>query len=93
MIVLERSVSATRREFLHGLGLAFPGQVCDLGATLRVRDGESEMEIQLQAGPERRIAALRLPTLGVRIAFVAGSLDAQRAMLARMDLAMQRGGG
>jgi hypothetical protein len=93
MITLEREMSASRAEFLHGLRLAFPQGVEEDGGLLKVGDGDTAMEIELAPLPDRAIALLRLPNLKVRIRFTAGSREAQRAMLARMDRAMQRGGG
>jgi hypothetical protein len=51
------------------------------------------MEIAIAPLPPRVIALLRLPRLEVRIRFTAGTTEQQQAMLARMDRAMQRGGG
>ncbi|RLJ65200.1 hypothetical protein [Sulfurisoma sediminicola] len=93
MITLEREMSASRGEFLHGLGLAFPGRVEESGGLLRVDDGAAAMEIALTPLPDRTIALLRLPNMKVRIRFTTGSREQQEAMLARMDRAMQRGGG
>ena len=93
MITLEREMSASRKEFLHGLGLAFPGRVEESGELLRVDDNEATMEIALTPLPDRSIALLRLPNMKVHIRFTAGSPEKQQAMLARMDRAMQRGGG
>lgn len=93
MITLEREVSASPREFLHGLRLAFPAGVDAGGETIRASDGLAAMEIELVPLPDRRIALLRLPTMRVHIRFTVGSPEQQRAMLARMDRAMQRGGG
>jgi hypothetical protein len=93
MITLEREMSASRAEFLHGLWLAFPDGIAESGGLLRVADGGAAMEIELSPLPDRSIALLRLPNLKVRIRFIAGSRDEQQAMLARMDRAMQRGGG
>jgi hypothetical protein len=93
MITLEREMSASRGEFLHGLRLAFPQGVEEAGALLKVGDGDAAMEIALTPLPDRRIALLRLPNMKVHIRFTAGSPEKQQAMLARMDRAMQRGGG
>lgn len=51
------------------------------------------MEITISVLPPRNIAALRLPRLQVTIRFTQGTANAQAALLARMDRAMQRGGG
>jgi hypothetical protein len=93
MIALDREVSASPREFLHGLRLAFPEGVAEYGERIRVTDGAATMEIAFTPLPDRRIALLRLPNMRVHIRFTAGSQQQQQAMLARMDRAMQRGGG
>ena len=90
---VEREVSATRGAFLHGLRLAFPHSLTETDEGARVCEQTAAMEIAIAPGPDRQIALLRLPTVRVRIRFVAGSAEDQRAMLARMDAAMQRGGG
>lgn len=90
---LIREMAATETEFRHGLALAFSQGVSESGGILRVEAGEAAMEISLERLPSRIIAALCLPSLRVRIRFVAGMPDRQKEMLARMDRAMQRGGG
>ncbi len=91
--MLEREVSATPEEFRRGLALAFPGLVVATGDVLRVDDGRVAMEISLTPGTSRVIAAITLSRLHVTIKFVRGTTSEQKSMLARMDLAMQRGGG
>jgi hypothetical protein len=91
--MLEREVSATPDEFRRGLALAFPGLVVEINNVLRVDDGGAAMEISLTPGISRVIAAITLPSLHVTIKFLRGTTAEQAAMLARMDLAMQRGGG
>jgi hypothetical protein len=49
--------------------------------------------VEAGAGPERRIAAIRLPTLRVADRFIGGSDADRHALLARLDRAMHRGGG
>lgn len=90
---LRREVAASVAEFAHGLDLAFPGALS--GGPLRyvVVLSEAAMQIDLEPQADRRIAALALPCLAVRIRFTAGSPAACAAMLDRMDRAMQRGGG
>jgi hypothetical protein len=51
------------------------------------------MEFLFTPLPDRRIAVLRLPNMRIQIRFTRGSHQEQQAMLARMHLAMQRGGG
>lgn len=90
---LDREVSAHPQEFRRGLLLAFPGCVTEDDGVLRVAAGPAAMEIFLTPKAPRVIAALRLPTLHVKIRFIAGTKAQQKEMLARMDRAMQRGGG
>ena len=93
MITLEREMAASRAEFLHGLRLAFPDGVEESGGLLLANDGAAAMEIELTPLPDRHIALVRLPNMKVRIRFTAGTPERQQALLARMDRAMQRGGG
>jgi hypothetical protein len=90
---IEREVWATPAEFRRGLGLAFPNGVVERNNLLRVRDGETEMAIALEALSPRSIALLRMPRLKVSLRGTAGTREQFKAMVARMDLAMQRGGG
>lgn len=88
-----RDMTTTPREFAHGLRLAF-GDLPQGGPMhYRVDDGAAVLEIHLEIGPERRIAQLRMDTLIARLRFVGGDEAARLAMLRRMDMAMQRGGG
>lgn len=93
---LHREVSASIAEFRHGLQRAFPAEFATAAAQgdpLRVDADGATMEIALSEAAPRTIALLSLPTLHVTIRFVAGSPAQQQALLARMDRAMQRGGG
>lgn len=91
--VLERDMSATPAEFLHGLHMAFGDRVVGGPERFVIADGGAAMEIELRVGPPRVIALLRLPTLQVRIHFTAGLPAQHRALLERMDRFMHRGGG
>lgn len=91
--MLEREVSADPAEFRRGLDLAFPGLVQATGHVLRVDDSLAVMEVVLTPGTPRVIASITLPSLHVTIQFIRGTPTQQASMLARMDLAMQRGGG
>jgi len=51
------------------------------------------LEVALSTLPERRIGLFCLPVLLARFCFTAGDRAARMALLARIDLAMQRGGG
>ncbi|MGE5153926.1 MAG: hypothetical protein ACM3ST_07915 [Bdellovibrio bacteriovorus] len=90
---LEREMSATVAELCRGLEAAFPGAVEGGPLAFRVITPGGIMELEASPGPERVIALLRLPTLRVRIRFATGDRDARSRMLARLDLAMRRGGG
>jgi hypothetical protein len=90
---IEREVWTTPEEFRHGLGLAFPGRVTERDGILCVDDGQATMEIALEIMTPRVIALLNLPRMKVSLRMTAGSPEQRTAMLARMDLAMHRGGG
>jgi hypothetical protein len=90
---IEREVWATPDEFRHGLELGFPGRVTGSEGNLRADDGQAGMAIALEVLAPRRIALLNLPRMKVSIHMTAGTPEQRQAMLARMDLAMQRGGG
>jgi hypothetical protein len=89
----EREISATPAEFAHGLRNAFAAAVVGGPLHFEIVGDQASMRIELEPGPDREIALLRLPTLVARIRFTAGTQQARQAMLRRMDLAMQRGGG
>jgi hypothetical protein len=89
---IEREVWTTPAEFRHGLALAFPDSVTETSETLRVAAPQASMEIALEVMAPRRIALLVMPRLKVSIRLT-GTSEQRRALLARMDLAMQRGGG
>jgi hypothetical protein len=90
---LKREVSSTPAEFAHGLRNAFGAAVRGGPLHFDVDSDGAAMRIDLTPGPDRVIALLRLPTLDARIRFTAGSPEARRQLLHRMDRAMQRGGG
>jgi hypothetical protein len=90
---IEREVWATEAEFRHGLGLAFPGCVVERHGRLCIDDGRARMEIELAVLAPQSIALLELPRLKVSLRNTAGTPDQFKAMVARMDLAMHRGGG
>lgn len=91
--MLVRDMATTEREFRSGLAFAFPQGVTERDGAFHVAHAGAAMEIALAPLPPRVIALLRLPRLEVRIRFTAGTAEQQQAMLARMDRALQRGGG
>ncbi|WP_126444587.1 hypothetical protein [Sulfuricystis multivorans] len=90
---LTREMATTAQEFRRVLDFAFPDAVSERDERLCVAAAGAKMEITLAPLPPRVIAKLSLPRLMVRIRFTAGSFEACQALLARMDRAMQRGGG
>lgn len=91
--ILVRDMATTELEFRSGLAFAFPLGVTERDGAFHIAHADAAMEIRLVPLPPRVIALLRLPRLEVRIHFTAGTPAQQQAMLARMDRAMQRGGG
>jgi hypothetical protein len=91
--ILLRDMATTEKEFRSGLSFAFPQGVTERNGVLQVAYASATMEIILAPLPPRVIALLRLPRLEVRIRFTAGTPEQRAAMLARMDRALQRGGG
>lgn len=89
----QRDMSITLEEFGRGLRDAFAAGVSGGPQQFRVDMDGACLEISLQAGPPRRIAALSLPTAQVKLCFTAGEAPQRQALLQRMDRAMQRGGG
>jgi len=92
-VTIEREVWTTPAEFRRALAMAFPGRVADRAGRLCVEDGQAAMEVSLQPLPPHDIALLRMPRLKVSLRGTAGTPDQFKAMVARMDRAMQRGGG
>ncbi len=91
--VVEREISASVAEFVHGLNAAFPGAVEGRPPFFRVAARGAAMEIQVVPGPDRVIALLRLPTIVVSLRFTAGSERQRTALLEYLDMATHRGGG
>jgi hypothetical protein len=92
-MTMERDITTTREAFIGALRLAFPGGVAETDRTVRVSRDGAVMEIAITRGADRQLTLLCLPTIRVRMRFVAGSPGQQQAMLEHMDRAMQRGGG
>lgn len=89
-----REVGATPAEFERGLRLALPDGVSSpRPRVLCVERCGVVLEVALSTLPERRIGLFCLPVLLARFCFTAGDRAARMALLARIDLAMQRGGG
>jgi hypothetical protein len=86
-------MSTTPAVFAQDLYNAFPEGVRGGPLAFQVSDGFAALDIRLTHAPDRVIALMRMPTLKVQLCFTAGNLAERKAMLRRMDLYMQRGGG
>ena len=91
---LERQVTATAREFERDLRQAWP-EVQGSAETLRfgLQDGIQSLVIDIEPAGLRRLGLFELPQLIVRYRFGEGDEVARRAFLAKLDRAMQKGGG
>lgn len=90
----ERRVTATPREFARDLCQAWPA--VQAGTELQrfnLQDGRQALVIEIEADGVRRLGAFTLPQLIVRYRFAPGDEVARRALLTRLDRAMQKGGG
>lgn len=92
-VVVERDVTSTVAEFDSSLRAGAGALLSGCAPHYRVVDGEVTLDISIVPGPERRIALMRLPTLLATYTFSGGSDAARRALLAKLDRAMHRGGG
>ena len=86
-------MSTTPAVFTQDLYNAFTEVLITDKLTCHVCHGAAAMDIQMTPGPDRAIALMRLPTMKVRLCFTAGNDDERKAMLKRLDLYTQRGGG
>lgn len=92
---LHREMTAHPAEYRRELGLAFPDgmTLAADGAGARVVVGDVTLDVSWQVGAPCTIGLLHLPSLRVSLRFSGADCAAHRAVLARMDLAMHRGGG
>jgi len=90
----ERRVTAAPREFERDLRQAWPAVEGSAGAgRFSLRDGAQDLVIEIEAAGVRRLGLFELPQLDVRYRFGPGDEAMRRALLARLDRAMQKGGG
>lgn len=89
-----REVTATPAQFERDLRQAWDGGVefAPTGA-LRIRHGMLVLDITVRAGAMRKLGLFELPVLHADYRFTGGDEAARRDLLARLDRAMQRGGG
>ncbi|MBT0961170.1 hypothetical protein [Denitromonas iodatirespirans] len=89
-----REVGASAQEFERSLHAALPGGVESLGnGSFRVSSGDVCLEITAAPQAPRRIGLFALPVLQTHFRFLSGAREARAALIARLDRAMQRGGG
>ena len=90
----ERRVTATAREFERDLRQAWPA-VEGAAPALRfsLQDGTPSLVIDIEPAGVRRLGLFELPQLDVSFRFGPGAEPARRALLARLDRGMQKGGG
>ena len=91
--VFARDMSASVAEFTAGLLAACPGAVTGGPRDFEVASRGAVLRIRIEPTTPRRIASLELPRLQACFQFTAGTPEAQAALLAHLDRAMQRGGG
>ncbi len=91
---LERRVTASAREFERDLRQAWPTVAGSAdGLCFTLHDGAQSLAIDVEPAGVRRLGLFELPQLVVRYRFGPGEEGARRALLARLDRAMQKGGG
>ncbi len=90
----ERRVTATPGEFARDLRQAWPEVVADAGGSrFELQEGEQLLVIVIEPAGVRRLGLFELPQLDVHFRFGSGEEPARRALLARLDRGMQKGGG
>jgi len=90
----EREVGATLAEFERNLEKAAPGAVTVLGAgQFRVECDNVSLLMHAHEIAPRKIGLFVLPVLKVSYQFEGGDDATRKALLYRLDKAMQRGGG
>ena len=90
----ERRVTATAREFERDLRQAWPAVAGGAAARrFSLQEGAQTLVIDIEPAGVRRLGLFELPQLDVRYRFGPGDEATRRALLARLDRAMQKGGG
>ena len=90
----EREIGSTRAEFVRALGLAHPrGFEHPAENVFRVSEGDVVLDLSLSEAAPRRIGLFVIPVLNAVYEFREGDVAGCAALLGRLDLAMQRGGG
>jgi len=92
-IVVEKDMSLSAAEFFRDVPRALPPGYRVDGRRVTVVDGPRRAEIAVVEEGERRIAALALPRIRVRIELAGFDAAEAAAFMARFDQAYQRGGG
>jgi hypothetical protein len=92
-VVIEKDMSLSAAEFFRDLPRAVPAGYRVDGRRVTVVDGPRRAEIAVVEEGERRIAALALPRIKVRIKLEGFDVAAAAAFMTRFEQAYQRGGG
>lgn len=89
-----REMGCTETEWLRWLPAAL-GDVSwqRQGRRVAVQWVDGRLDLQWETQPERVIAQIRMPVLGVQFAFTARDAQQRYEFMKRFDLYMQRGGG
>ena len=92
--LLERTLTATVAEFERDLRRAWPA-TSGSAAVRRfvVEEGALTLQIDVEPAGILRLGLFELPQLIARYRFCGGDESARRSLLARLDRAMQKGGG
>lgn len=91
---LERRVTASVREFGRDLRQTWPTvETSADGLHFRLHDGAQALAIDIEPAGVCQLGLFELPQLIVRYRFGPGEEGARRALLARLDRGMQKGGG
>ncbi|MBL8463598.1 MAG: hypothetical protein JNL37_01910 [Thauera sp.] len=90
----ERRVTATPQAFSRDLRQAWPAVITEAGGLrFSLHEGAQALVIAIEPAGVRRLGLFELPQLDVRFRFGPGAEPARRALLARLDRGMQKGGG
>ena len=93
---VRRVMSISHAEFLRSLvplGKHYPYRIDESQHTIRLSDGEDQIEIRLGLEGRRKLGALELPETRVEFLFQTDTPAAVECFFARFDLCFRRGGG
>jgi hypothetical protein len=89
-----KEMSLDRVEFLRTLpGALGIERLPGTGSPLRIESGGGSVEVSFQSLPPRRLGALQLPVLRVRLVLTGFPPEDADQVIGRFERAFQRGGG